>query len=223
VRLWHGDAKTLQPAAQVLADTLGVPTDYGGDWIHRHIAKRIIEQYGKYREVFDAALAKERWTLALETAAEEQEIHLYTLVYGIPQYVIDAVDIQTPEQLMCVIQIGDMERHVLAQLVLRNEKQPLGPNKFGLGKFTGVPSAYAARSVLAQYVMGTPFAYAMMRGGATLEDIMLERHSGALTSCMVLGVPPGYASALLQRDIDPHIIADAYHSGIAPEYVSVAL
>lgn len=216
--LWHGDRLVLGERSARLAETLGEPMDYAGEWIHRFIATSIIEQFDKNRTVFDAFLQEGQWKAAIGPAAEAAGMHPYTLLYGIPQHVIDAVILRNPEQLMCVIQLGDMGPHILEQLVLRNGRKPLDANKFDIHRHVGVPTTYEARAQLTQNVVGHELSYAMMTNGATLEDIMLVSPK-KLAACMVWGVPPRYASTLLQRGYEPGAIADFHRNGIALEYV----
>lgn len=201
-----------------LGDTLGKSNDYGGDWVHRFIAERIIAQYDKHPAEFEAFLAEALWHGALITTAEAAGMHPYTLLYGIPQHVLDSLVLSHPERLMCVIQLGDMEPHILEQLVLRNGRKPIDAALFGIGMQKSVPSIYEARSQLAQCVLGHELSYAMMVAGATLEDIMLAP-SSKLAACMTWGVSPAYASALLRRGYEPDVIADLHRNGIALEYV----
>lgn len=77
--LWHGDRLVLGERSARLAETLGEPTDYAGEWIHRSIATSI-EQFDKNRALFDAFLQEEQWKTAIGPVAEAAGMHAYSLL-----------------------------------------------------------------------------------------------------------------------------------------------
>ncbi len=220
MRLWHGATSTLAHRSARLAETLGNPRVHNaGTWVHRAIAERIVEQYDKHTAQFDAFLVEDAWEQAILDVAAASGMHPYSLVYGLPQHVIEAVHLTGADQLMCVIQLGDMEPHILSQLVLCNDGEPLDARSFDPYEFGRVPTTYEARDQVTRRVVGGYLNYAMMLSGATLQDIA-PAHDDQLAACMMWGIPVRYASLLLQQGSDPLTIRKLYEQGIDLEYAS---
>jgi len=232
MKLFSGDPVVLAVASPRLADTFGALPQSAGTWWHRHIAKRIIAQYGKHREAFDEFTRASAWESVLVQVARNMDMHPWTLAYGIPRHVAEAVDIAEPEHFMAVLQLGDVEPHIMRGLVSQNSGYPLEKSYFGVrGGWRDVPTSYEARTRMVRVALehaqhqlpaaarseDLDLGYTLMTLGVPFSELS-SIQPNSLAACMLHGIPHEYAVPLLQGGIQPDAIVDLHRSGIVLEY-----
>lgn len=232
MRLFSGDPTVLAGTSPRLADTFGALSQSAGTWWHRHIAKRIIAQYGKHREAFDEFTRGPAWESVLVQVARKLDMHPWTLAYGVPRHVAEAVDIAEPEHFMAVLQLGDVEPYVMEELVAQNSGYPLERSYFSAqGGWRDVPTSYEARTRMVRFALeynrhavpaslrseDLDLGYTLMARGVPFSELA-SVPPNLLAACMLHGVPHGYAVPLLRGGLDPNAVVDLHHSGIALEY-----
>lgn len=226
--LWRGDGETLAQLTSRRFSDLFMPDESiphpPYPFEKEYIARRIAAQYEARTEEFrrsmdDAHPGNVRRALA-SIAAENGE-HLYTLVYGVPQHVAQALEVNTLPELMFVCQLGDMDQDILAALRTRATSSTRGYLVAGVmtdGTYSSVPSTYEARQRLCTRVVGNAMAYPLLRAGVPMEHLSI--HVGTLAACMLIGVPVEYAAAGARLGLDPDSIDGYYREGIPMEYLA---
>lgn len=230
--LWRGDGETLAQLTSRRFSDLFIPDESiphpPFHFEKEYIARRIAAQYEARTEEFQRSMDRAHpggVRRALASIAVENGEHLYTLVYGVPQHVAQALRVNSLSALMFVCQLGDMDPDILTALRERATSSPRGYLAAGVmtdGAYSSVPSTYDARQRLCTRVVGTAMAYPLLRAGVPMEYLSthISTHISTLAACMLIGVPVEYAAAGARLGLDPDSIDRYYREGIPLEYLA---
>lgn len=178
------------------------------------IADALVQQYRRFPEAFEnameSALPEE---LVLQQEAEERDIPLATLVYGISAGMANAFTVGTGTELSLLLRAGEFEPHVLEALLKENDGKPLSATMF---RQSTQRDAYALRAHFCAAFLGPDSAYALLQAGVIpMADFT---NIQKVIDCIILGVDTSYAVAT-KGCIDPPEVVKAYRDGVPVEYL----
>lgn len=224
MKLWRGDGETLASLTSRRFSDLFIPDESiphpPYPFEKEYIARRIATQYEARPDEFSRSMDQAYpggVRRALIRVAEENGEHPYTLVYGVPAHVANALCVDSLTELMFVCQLRDIDSKILAALCERAGGR-LNARVMTDGTYSSVPSTYEARQRLCTRVVGNAMAYPLLRAGVPIGH--LSAHVGTLAACMLIGVPVEYAAAGARLGLDPDGIDRYYREGIPPEYLA---
>lgn len=184
------------------------------------IAKAIIRSAIKRPALFESSLSAEDPLAVFWDESARTRVPFATLIYDIPQHVAELLAYGLSGELAGIIQLGDIEEHVLrAMLSYHGIEQMDGP-RFHVGL-----TELEARQQFCAY-FGHPLAYRMLQAGCSVEQIEVlndhpnpkVRNGTAILEADAVAVPIAFAVAAFSAGAEElPVVIDAHAAGISLE------
>jgi hypothetical protein len=184
------------------------------------IAKAIIRSAIKRSALFETSLRAENPLTFFWSESARTGVPFATLMYDIPQHVVELLVYELSDELAGIIQLGDIEEHVLRAILGYCGTEQMDGPRFD----AGLTEQEARQRFCADF--GHPLAYKMLQAGCSLEQIEVlndhpnpkVRNGTAISEADAVAVPIAFAVAAFSAGAEElSVVVDAHTAGISLE------
>lgn len=184
------------------------------------IARAIIRSAIKRPVLFETSLRTENPLATFWDESARTGVPFATLMYDIPAYAAELLVYELGDELAGIIQLGDIEEHVLRSIISFHGKERMDGPRFDSGL-----TEQEARQRFCTY-LGHPLAYKMLQAGCPVEQIEVlndhpnpkVRNGTAILEADAVAVPIAFAVAAFSAGAEElSVVVDAHTAGISLE------
>lgn len=184
------------------------------------IAKAIIRSAVKRATLFEDSLSAANPLAVFWSESGRTGVPFATLMYDIPQHAAELLVYELSDELAGIIQLGDIEEHVLRSILGYHGTERMDGPRFEAGL-----TEQEARQRFCTY-LGHPLAYKMLQAGCSVEQIEVlndhpnpkVRNGTAILEADAVAVPIAFAVAAFSAGAEElPVVIDAHAAGISLE------